>query len=405
MEKKKKIELAVVFLLFLLLAGYMEFFQPMLEDGIKIRRGESGEGGQEVDLILNAQDVISDYSYALVVEEQKPTFSEAQEYFARAKEEIDGSFCPEGEDVSHVTGQVVICDSYAGGIVTAEWSFDNYHVIDTDGMLLEEGLSEDGTLITAQAELKCDDYMEIYLFPFMAYPRDLTEQESIIKEIQGIIQTQQEQQGQEYLILPEELDGVTLSWKEARRYLVLKVFLLEVLVLLLLPLLELQRRKKETKERNDRLLLDYPDMVSKLAVLVGSGMSVKQAWTRISARYSDKRQKNICPESPVYEEMMRTVRELEDGESERTAYERFGERCGLYSYHRFVRLLVQNLQKGTRGLCDLLEQETETAFEERRILARKLGEEAGTKMLFPLMLMMGIVMAIVLMPAIFEFIG
>jgi 1,4-dihydroxy-2-naphthoate octaprenyltransferase len=49
--------------------------------------------------------------------------------------------------------------------------------------------------------------------------------------------------------------------------------------------------------------------------------------------------------------------------------------------------------------------ETETAFEERRTLARKLGEEAGTKMLFPLMLMMGIVMAIVLMPAIFEFIG
>jgi hypothetical protein len=404
MEKKKKIEIAVVFLLFLLLAGYMEFFQPLLEDGVKIRRGNSGEGDQEVDLILNAQDVISDYSYTLVVEEQKPTFSEAQEYFAQAKEEIDEDFCQEGEDVSHVTGQVSIRESYVGGVVTAEWSFDNYHAIDPEGVLQEDGLCEEGVLITAQAELKCNNYMEIYLFSFMAYPRDLTEQETVIRKIQSIIQTQQEEEGQKYLILPEEMDGVVLSWKEERRYLVLKVLLLEVLVLLLLPMLQTQKRKKEIKERNDRLMLDYPDMVSKLAVLVGSGMPVKQALIRISARYSDKQQKNICPESPVYEEMLHTVRELEDGESERVAYERFGERCGLYSYHRFVRLLVQNLQKGTRGLCDLLEQETETAFEERRILARKLGEEAGTKMLFPLMLMMGIVMAIVLMPAIFEFI-
>jgi cytochrome c-type biogenesis protein CcmH/NrfG len=270
---------------------------------------------------------------------------------------------------------------------------------------VEEGLSADGTLLTAQAELKCNNYTEIYFFSFMAYPRALTDEESVIKKIGDTIQTKQEEEGQEYLVLPEEIDGIALSWKEAKSYLVLKVLLLEVVILLLLPMLQRQKQKKEERERSDRLLLDYPDMVSKLAVLAGSGMSVKQAWIRISAGYSEKRQKNICKESPVYEEMLRTVRELEDGESERIAYERFGERCNLYAYHRFVRLLVQNLQKGTRGLCDLLELETETAFEERRTLARKLGEEAGTKMLFPLMLMMGIVMAIVIMPAIFEFIG
>jgi hypothetical protein len=405
MEKKKKVEIAVVFLIFLLLAGYMEFFQPMLEDGFKIRRENSGAGSKEVDLVLNAQDVVEDYSYPLVVEEQKPTFQEAQEYFASAKEEIDNTFCRDGEELSYVTEQVNIRDSYVDGIVTAEWSFDNYQAIDTEGVLVEEGLSADGTLLTGQAELKCNNYIEIYFLSFMAYPRELTDEESVIRRIGDTIQTKQEEEGQEYLVLPEEIDGIALSWKEAKSYLVLKVLLLEVIILLLFPVLQRQKQKKEEKERSDRLLLDYPDMVSKLAVLVGSGMSVKQAWIRISAGYSEKRQKNICKESPVYEEMLRTVRELEDGESERIAYERFGERCNLYAYHRFVRLLVQNLQKGTRGLCDLLELETETAFEERRTLARKLGEEAGTKMLFPLMLMMGIVMAIVLMPAIFEFIG
>ena len=36
-------------------------------------------------------------------------------------------------------------------------------------------------------------------------------------------------------------------------------------------------------------------------------------------------------------------------------------------------------------------------------MAKKIGEEAGTKMLIPLMLMMVIVIAIVIMPAVISF--
>ena len=54
-------------------------------------------------------------------------------------------------------------------------------------------------------------------------------------------------------------------------------------------------------------------------------------------------------------------------------------------------------------MCQLLEQEAETALEERRAMARKLGEEAGTKMLLPLILMLGIVIAIIMVPAIQSF--
>ena len=52
------------------------------------------------------------------------------------------------------------------------------------------------------------------------------------------------------------------------------------------------------------------------------------------------------------------------------------------------------------GLLErLLEQEAEDAFEERKSMARKLGEEAGTKMLFPMILMLGAVMLILAFPA------
>ena len=84
---------------------------------------------------------------------------------------------------------------------------------------------------------------------------------------------------------------------------------------------------------------------------------------------------------------------------EERAYERFGEGCGGYRYRKFGNLLAQNLRKGSRGLTNLLEQEAEEAFEERKSMARKLGEEAGTKMLFPMILMLGAVMLILAFPA------
>jgi hypothetical protein len=73
--------------------------------------------------------------------------------------------------------------------------------------------------------------------------------------------------------------------------------------------------------------------------------------------------------------------------------------CGGYRYRKFGNLLAQNLRKGSRGLTRLLEQEAEDAFEERKSMARKLGEEAGTKMLFPMILMLGAVMLILAFPA------
>ena len=82
---------------------------------------------------------------------------------------------------------------------------------------------------------------------------------------------------------------------------------------------------------------------------------------------------------------------------------KFGEQTGLSSYQRLSRLLIENMQKGVRGLRTQLERESEDAFEERKMIARKLGEEAGTKMLIPMMIMLCIVMAIVMVPAIMSF--
>ena len=92
-----------------------------------------------------------------------------------------------------------------------------------------------------------------------------------------------------------------------------------------------------------------------------------------------------------------------NGEKERIAYERFAMELDVVCYRRLVRVLIGNLEKGSGDIGAYLEEESKKAYEERVLLAKKLGEEASTKMLFPLMLMMLLVMGIVMAPAIIRF--
>ena len=51
------------------------------------------------------------------------------------------------------------------------------------------------------------------------------------------------------------------------------------------------------------------------------------------------------------------------------------------------------------GLTELLKLESIQAFEERKAQAKRLGEEAGTKLLLPMFLMLAVVLVIVIVPA------
>jgi hypothetical protein len=403
MNKKKVVEVGVVCVLLLVLAGYVEETEHNLNSENQIARGSPGSRSDQVELILDAGDVVKNYDYEVVVPAEGITQTQASEYFTQAKEEVEQTFYSDGDSAECVTASVHMEESYVDGLVRAEWSLDSYHVMDTSGAIVEDALDEDGEMVQATAEMSCGDYREEYVFSFMVYPRELSGEERLLQAVQTAIEEQSAKKGDSYLTLPDEVDGVTLQWREKKQHLVWKVLFFEILVLILLRLAVLERAKTAEKERKEQMLLDYSDVVSKLLILLGSGMTLKQSWNRISAQYLDKRQKKEIAQHYVYEEMLITNHAICDGESEHKAYQKFGERTGLGAYQRLMRILLQNMQTGSRGICQLLEQESQSALEERKALARKLGEEAGTKMLLPLMLMLGIVIAIIMVPAMLSF--
>jgi hypothetical protein len=70
---------------------------------------------------------------------------------------------------------------------------------------------------------------------------------------------------------------------------------------------------------------------------------------------------------------------------------------------KFGSLIAQNLKKGNKGISELLTKEAVDAFEERKETAKRLGEEAGTKLLVPMMIMLVIVFAVIMVPAFLSF--
>ena len=102
---------------------------------------------------------------------------------------------------------------------------------------------------------------------------------------------------------------------------------------------------------------------------------------------------------PAYEEMLYTRRELRSGISEGLAYEHLGKRTGLQEYIRLAALLAQNLKRGSSTLLERLREEAEKSAQERLQESRKMGEESGTKLLMPMVLMLAVVMAIIMIPA------
>lgn len=402
MEKKKIKQMVLLGILLVVLAFYMEKTDKVLDDGYKLNRKLPGEGDQDVSLILSPDDM-DDIDYTVTVKEEILSQEKTIELIEKAKKEIDKSFCSNGEELNHVTEKVNPKGSYAGGLVDAEWVFSDYEIMDSKGNLIKDKLSDEGKIVSAEVELSCNETKELYEFSFVVYAKSKNRTEKLISKVNEEIEKQLSKSGTNVLSLPKEIEGTKLSWKQPKQHLPLKIFALEVIMAVLYVFSKKENEKKERLRIQAQMELDYSDVVSKMAILMGSGMSVKQAWNRISARYLDERTKNCKAQRAIYEQMVITMREINDGENEIKAYQKFGEITGLSCYHRFSRILVSSLQKGNKEICQTLEQEAQEAFENRRMLARKLGEEAGTKMLLPLMLMMVIVIAIVIAPAIVSF--
>ena len=159
-----------------------------------------------------------------------------------------------------------------------------------------------------------------------------------------------------------------------------------------------QEKKERRKRRQRRLTETYPELVTRLSLYMTAGLSLRSSWDRIVRDY----RKELAAggrRRTAYEEMDRTRREMLGGMYEDLAYSRFGRRCGTAEYLRLGGLLEAYVQQGNRELVRRLQAEAASSLELQLRSVRRRGEEVGSLLLVPIILLFALTLALVLIPA------
>jgi len=396
MEKKELIKLGLLYIVVLFFAILSDMSGGLLGQDDVIEREDVGGDSIEVDLILDVGDVLNDHEVFLEIEPTQITKEEADAYFEEAMKRID-------EDFKRINREIPLKKAYEKGLVEAEWSFTPAGLIASDGTIAFEQIPENGVIAMANVILECGAYETIYTFPFKILSPEWTVVEKIEQELEAFISNQQKKEGTNEFELPKELGGLPTTWKEEKEYISLKILFLEVASVILLIFAKKKEQENLLHKRRYERELQYPELVNQLLILMEAGMTTRQAWHRIAYQYNEKRKKNLVKESEVYAAIVQMERRLAEGENERSAYDNFVMQMDSMYYRRLMRLLINNLEKGSKDICQQLNVEAKQAYEQRLLLAKKRGEEASTKMLIPMMLMMLLVMVIIMAPAMMGF--
>ena len=364
----------------------------------KLQRPDYGEGNRTEALKaeIDGEEV---QTFEITVRERAYTEAEKQQRLDAAISELDGILQGENASLDEVRQDLVLPETLGAGAVEVSWTTVPYGVIDESGRLLGSE-DVDGVLVEIQGTLTCSGKEALYTAYAKVFPQEMPKEEQLHQSILNELSREDAENGSEAVLkLPAMVDGKQLYWLYGKENPAPKVLGLTALVIVVIWVGMDHQVHRQAEARQTQLLLDYPDLLWKLAMLLGAGMSMKGAFLRLAGQYQ-REKKGI---RYVYEELTCACYEMQSGIPEAEAYERFGRRCQLPEYIRLGTVLSQNLRKGTKGLNAMLEQEAAASLTERKNNARKLGEKAGTKLLFPMLLMLGIVLVILMVPAFLSF--
>ena len=151
--------------------------------------------------------------------------------------------------------------------------------------------------------------------------------------------------------------------------------------------------KDRINKRRAAISRQFPNVVSKLALLVTSGMIMDRAW-RETAESSDRE---------LYQEMRKTADELDNLVPPAEAYSNFILRCSTKETTKLASAIIQNLTMGNEQIGALLKTMSHEAWMDRRHTAKKDSEAANSKLMIPSMLVFAMILVILLVPVLLNF--
>ncbi|WP_274649191.1 type II secretion system F family protein [Paenibacillus humicola] len=171
------------------------------------------------------------------------------------------------------------------------------------------------------------------------------------------------------------------------------VFAVGALVGVVFPAAKWRDVSKKVETRRQDIQLVLPELLDKLMLLIGAGETVQRALFKCAERRKGQ-------SHPLYEELRRATEAVRNGESFAAAIEAFSRRCAVQEVSVFTTTLLLNSRRGGDRLALALKELSYALWEKRKSVARARGEEASSKLVFPLVGVFLVLMVLVASPAI-----
>lgn len=159
----------------------------------------------------------------------------------------------------------------------------------------------------------------------------------------------------------------------------------------LTPFLLLRDLSMKVRRRKQRILMDLPVLLTHLMLLINAGETVQQAVLHCSKENRS---------SALFQELRAVAQEISNHRSFSVAMEHFNQRCGVQEVARMTATIMMNYKRGGEEFVQALHELSVDLWEARKTAAKRLGEEASSKMVFPMVLIFIVIMIIVATPAI-----
>lgn len=364
-----------------------------------LTRPECGSGDQEQKLLVELDG--RRYPLALSLLEVPMEEKEIRQRLLEASGRLEGLFLKDNQDVQHIYSDLYMPSAVPGTQITVQWHLDSWEYVNPDGSVKNSRLTESAA-VKVQAELELQGRKEHWEREIQIRPPENPDGEQKIQILKYQLLSAQENSGDREIELPDSAFGQPVTWYPEPDHRWVWMLVLTIAAVCAVAAGKNREEEKMQKQRERNMQMDYPEIVSRLCLYMGAGISSRKAWERIVENY-EKKSRKTGKQREAYEEMRTALHEMQSGVAEALAYERFGTRCRLPPYLKLGTLLGQNLRKGTRNLAELLEWESREAFENRKAFAKKMGEECESRLLLPMILMLLTILIMVMYLAIISF--
>jgi hypothetical protein len=391
--------LVIAFAAVVIAAGVLAGRSAVIDRG-RLARNKAGEGssGYELEYAREGQDPAQ---ITVNVSEQRYEGAALEQFFETAYAKLEEVVLAGSRSAEEVSGKLNFVETIEGTRIKVTWPDIDSTYFYSSGAVVREAVTEP-VIVYLTARLEYYDEVRIYSFPVRLVPEKEDAGTSFTKKLNELLTEEDKSSaGSPWFILPTAVEGENIDWGEKAGNRHIWILLLGLgAIAAVVPAVRSELSARE-KKREQEMLRDYPDIITKFVLLVTAGMTCRAAWEKICGDYSKAGGKMRY----AYEEMLRSAHELRFGASEAKVYEDFGKRCGIPAYRKFGVLLANNLKRGSRDLTAVLEQEAVEALESRTADVRRQAAEAGTKLLLPMFGMLCLVFAIIMVPAFSAFGG